>query len=375
MGWPYTTSWYFENGAAEFGTETDGGNPVQGDFPHYTELARRKMTPFVGAYCYRIQLNGAAETAYIADTDVAMAAGETSYGAFALYLSDDFALGSSNTIDIFELLDGGVLQAAIRLLDVSGTLRFQVHNNTVAGPANEVTGTTYDVPIGKWMWVELLFTQSATVSLATLFVTVEGDKTATQVATTTVGDDTSPAVDSARLGVGINASTGNTGTLLFDAYHWHDPADANVGRINAPERRWSTTTHIHAPMHVFIGPGCLENLTMIGSDLVDDGWVVVYDTDRAQTDPDRIVGILSQTAANEVVDVSGLPIRCQNGCYVELYRLGAPTATGGYGTLVHGSAVVSTATHDAPRAIVTMSPIVYGSRARVIDHGLSRPPI
>ena len=374
MGWPYTTSWYFENGAAEFGTETDGGNPLQGDFAHYTELARRKMTPFVGAYSYRIQLNGAAETAYIADTDAAVATGETTYFAFALYLSTDFALASTNTIDIWELLDNGILQAAIRLKDVSGTLTFAVHNDTAG--TDEVEGTGYVVPLGSWMWVEGLFTAGG-ASLLTLFVTREGEKTATQVATTAAGDDVQPAPDSARLGVGVNASTGNTGTLLFDAYHWHDPADVNVGRINAPERRWSTTMEIHTPMHVFIGPGCLENLTMIGSDLATtgDGWIVVYDTDRAQTDTDRIVGILTHTADNEIVDVSGLPIRCQNGCYIELYKLGAPTATGGYGTLVHASAVVGTATHDAPRAIATISPIVYGSRSRVVDHGLARPPI
>jgi len=383
MGWPYTTQWYFDNGesladgvAGAIGTATDAGSPIQLLNAHYTELAREGMQPYVGAYCMRVQLNGNAETAYITDADALLANTETNYVGFALYLSNDFALSGSNEIDIFAILDGAVLGSRVTLVVSSSTLRFQVSHE--GDGTDDVVGTTYDVPLGEWMWVELETTIDTAGSLgkSTLYVTREGEKTATTVAATagvtTIATFT--ITDGARIGVVTNAGTGNVGTLLFDAYHYHDPSDENKARINAPERRWSTTTEIHAPLHAFIGPGCIENLTMIGGEIAFDNRVVVYDTDRAQTDPDRIVAILTHSVENEVVDVSGAPIRCQNGAYVALYS-STTAADGADGTLVSNSRTGGNPTAYTTRAIIQMSPIVYGSRSRVIDYGLSRPPI
>jgi hypothetical protein len=157
--------------------------------------------------------------------------------------------------------------------------------------------------------------------------------------------------------VSVNASTGNAGTILFDAYHWDDANGSSPGRTPMPDQRWTTDVALYAPLDGFVGPGWIENLTLVSGDGAADQEVIVYDTDQAQNDDDRIVAHLHNTAANETVDVSAPRIYCQNGAYVEL---------------VEGEAVISTSNASSPRAIMQISPTYFGSRSQIVSYGLRR---
>lgn len=356
MGWPYNTQWYFENGSGdpEIGGETDGGSQL--DIAHYTELSRRGFAPFTGAYAMRVILNGAAQTAFLEDTSILMADDETAYVGFALFLSPDFALSGTTPITIFGLDDGGTVQTEVRLVNSGGVLRFEISHE----PAADVTATGYDVPIGEWMWVEFQVLQGNT-GVSTLFVTREGETTSATVAATSSANSTQPAIDGAKLGLSINAGTSHTGTMLFDAFHMHDPGDLVAARITAPSQPWRETVNVHVARHVFVGPGSLDNLTLnSGDSSTFESEIRVYDTDRAQTDPDRLVAMLHNTASRETVDVAGVPINLQNGCYVEV--------------LFSDSLVTGAVADTTPRCIATVSPRYYGSRSMISKYGLTRPP-
>ena len=362
MPWPYQAQWAFEDGTVADLSETDAGSPEQGAVVHFSELARSGHTPFIGAYCYRIQLNGNAETCFIDDTSVSLATTDDGYFAMACYLSDDFALSGNdeaNSINLINVNDGGVALSEVRLQNDSGVLRFVVTHE--GGGTDDVIGTTYTVPLGKWFWIELLVRVNTTSgALSTLWVTQEGESTATQVATTAgvTGIAGAPAPDSARVGVSINAGTGHTGTILIDSYIYSDPNGANgSGRIPMQDNRWTTSTHIHMPQHVFVGPGWVDGLTMIAGATDLNQEVILYDTDQAQNDDDRILAHLHNTAGNETVDVSAPRIFCQNGAYIELIEAGV---------------VISSSNGTTPRAIVQMSPTYFGSRSQIVQFGLRR---
>ncbi len=371
MPWPYATIWDFETGTAtEIGAITENGTPVQLDVAHYTELARKKQTPFSGAYCMRIRLNGAAETSYVTDAALDIADAETGRHAFAMFLSSDFALSGTNTITIFQVHDGGTTQAEIRLLISSSTLRFAVFNDTAG--TDQVIATTYDVPLGEWLWVELLATNDNTNGLATLYVTRKGEPRVT-VATTAGGNNATAAPDNARLGVVINGSTGNSGEILFDWFRLHDDADGNVGLTPRPEvDRWHLHRTVEVSQHVFVGPGKMTNLTLVtGGDTGDTMEARVYDTDRAETTPDRLVALLhsESTAGLEVKDLPNVPIDFQDGCYIQLLDNNAVLATSG--SVVAPSELATT----LARAIVSVEPRHWGSRSQIVQYGLKRPPI
>ena len=129
-------------------------------------------------------------------------------------------------------------------------------------------------------------------------------------------------------------------------------------RIFADVDKRAETFTMYQSGHAFVGPGVLENITLQGGDVADNV-IKVFDTDVANTNDDtNIVAYLKNTAANEVVDPSGMPVEIRRGCYVQLED---PAGT-----------VTIDSDTDSPRAVVTVNPRYYGSRSNLVRYGQKR---
>ncbi|MFZ2651277.1 MAG: hypothetical protein WA210_14340 [Burkholderiaceae bacterium] len=120
------------------------------------------------------------------------------------------------------------------------------------------------------------------------------------------------AITSAVFGaIGIDAGT-TRGWLAFDEIA------ADDARIYGYAERFPQTTMMRASGHAFVGPGTIDNISLL-SGAGTDNVVSVYDTDEAElNDATRVPVELKNTANNELVDPAGMPIRVQRGAYVQM---------------------------------------------------------
>ena len=110
MAFPFIFHANFEGGSnAEWDSEADTDGVL--DFPHYSELARSPMpnhTPFSGAYCMRVVLNGGTNDATLTEADINVGSSVTNHFAFNLLIGDDFDATVNDTLVLLELQGAGV---------------------------------------------------------------------------------------------------------------------------------------------------------------------------------------------------------------------------------------------------------------------------
>ncbi len=154
-----------------------------------------------------------------------------------------------------------------------------------------------------------------------------------------------------RLGAQDPVATMTSGVLLFDDFA-HD-SDRIFGVL--PQDRFTTGPQLLTSGHVFVGPGCIENATLLASETQNCG-LRLWDTDVANTDGienEKLLLRNTATTGGEIVDPAGVPVEFKRGCYASL--TGTPDALGPWARFKIGKAVA------------------YGSDGAIRSYGLRRP--
>ncbi|HEY6043495.1 MAG TPA: hypothetical protein VIU43_01225 [Nitrosospira sp.] len=339
MAFPFLSHCNFEDGTkGHFDSETDTGNRL--DIVHYSDLARFPglPAPWRGAYACRVDLAKSANDAYLQeDTSWDLSASGTIAFRFMLWVSKDLVMADT---DEFVVL---VLQSAGPVSEVVCAINYTTANGLRIGVGETAASQFLPLPQGRWVNVEVVATiDSGAGNDGTINLYVDGSA-ATQV---TALDQA--AITQGRFGV-IGQDAGTTaGTIIFD----HIIADdARVYPTEPGQRFADNQVLLAAGQHLFVGPGCLENISLItgGTDNVLQCW----DTDTANTnDVNRRKVDLRTSTAKEIVDPAGMPIKFLRGCYITLS---------------------GTAAAEGPTAIAKLGSVSYwGGDGPIKNYGLKR---
>lgn len=301
MTFPFVSEVNFEDGTSgSFTSETDTDSKL--DFPHYSELARTPgiAMPFRGAYAMRVDLSGGTNDAYLQeDTDWDMALAATQHWRFYLWVDPGLTMATTDEFIIWQLQSAGPISEAVLAINFTTANGFRIG-------IGETAATSFlDLPLGKWLAVEVSITLDDGASDdGTIDLWVDGGQ-ATQVASLDQA-----AIIQGRIGaMGIDVGT-TAGVILFDQVLSDD------GRIYPIADRFPETVLSTTDQHVLVGPGVIDNVTLM-SGAAQDCVVSLFDTDTANVnDASKIVTELKNTANNEVVDPAGMPVRVRRGCYV-----------------------------------------------------------
>ena len=303
MAFPYDSEGNFESGATwTDGTTVDTANRIR--FPHFSALAKVPglPAPYRGAYCMAINLAGSTTDAYIVeDTNYDAAANENRFYRFQFFLSSDTVMANNDEFNIFELLATTTTEVAV-VINFTDAAGFRIG-------VGETGGTNFQgFTLGEWHTVELdVNIDAGTANDGSIAWWLDGSP-GTTVSTLDQG-----AVTVAWIGVVDNQDAGTTaGTILFDEFY------TDSARLYPIKDRWNQTMLMTASGHAFVGPGTIENITLLAGSGTDS-IVEVWDTDTADTNEitNRVV-ILRNTAAGELVDPAGMPVRVTRGCYVSI---------------------------------------------------------
>ena len=164
----------------------------------------------------------------------------------------------------------------------------------------------------------------------------------TQVATLTTLTQAA-AIGRGVLGTQDTLAT-TTGTLYFDQFIQDD------ARLYGIPIRYPEEVYLTKSAHVFVGAGCVENVTLL-SGAGTDNVLQIFDTDVDNTlHLGRVKLELKNVTNSEMVDPAGTPVHVQRGCFVNL-------------------------TGTNPRAIVKIGWAQgYWSQGRIKQHGAKRIP-
>jgi len=300
MAFPFLAEEGFEDGTKGVfdGTETDTGARLE--IRSYRDLARlgRRVAPWRGAYCMEVDLGISTAEASLIDPDVNIALDGETFVDFMLYVSKDIVMAEDDQFTIFQLLQSSTAEGVI-------AIKYTAATGVQIGIGETSATVLASLSLGKWVHVRLNIVLDAgggNDGSLTLFLDD------TQVAT--VGSLDQGAITDAKLGV-IGQDAGTTkGFVLFDDYHQDDAA------LFRPHERFPQALLFTKSGHAFVGPGLITLVQLIsgaGTDCV----VTVYDTDRAETDPDKIVERLANASDNETL-ASASAFDVQRGCYVVL---------------------------------------------------------
>jgi hypothetical protein len=307
VAFPYLSENGFETGTlGHFDTKVDTETRL--DFPHYSELARipGASSPFRGAYCMRVKLenDGSPADAYVQETgswDTA-ADGTAIYFRFAFYVSSNIVMANNDEFGIFQLW------SSTNTVEGGAFINYTTANGLRIGIGETAATSFKPLTTGVWHQLELGFTlDNAGSNDGTIDAWLDGGAF-TQVASLDQGAITSGVVGV----VGQDAGT-TTGFILFDEIVADDT------RVYGIVDRFTSEINLTASGHVFVGDGCVENVSL-KSGAGTDNVLTVYDTDTAYTnDPMNAKVELKNTANNELVDPAGTPIYTfRRGCYVAL---------------------------------------------------------
>lgn len=333
MAFPWIFESNFETGtASEWDSESDTGSLL--DFPHYSTLSTipGAPVPYRGAYCMRIQMGDTNDHTLI-EGDIDIADNGTSYFRWYLFAGNDVTATADDTFNIFELQQaGGTNEMVVGMRITTATDLLEIGIGDATAPTSFVS-----FPRNKWVCVELLATPSTTgAGVLTLFL----DET--QVATLT-GLTQAAAIGRGVLGTQDTLAT-TTGTLYFDQFIQDD------ARLYGIPIRYPEEVYLTKSAHVFVGAGCVENVTLL-SGAGADNVLQVFDTDVNNTlHLGRVKLELKNVTNSEMVDPAGTPVHVQRGCFVNL-------------------------TGTNPRAIVKIGYAQgYWSQGRIKQHGAKRIP-
>ena len=343
MAFPFIYENSFENSVTPFGADSETDTESQLDVAHYSELARYpwpRCAPFSGAYALRAVLSGGTADAFVLEGDVDIAVNVGRYAAFNIWISPTFTGTANDTVNIFEAQSTGPA------VEATFGLRIVATTNVINFGIGETAPTSWGaaaIERGVWYTVELfidLDNPAAGDGTIDLYVTKHGEPASTSVFAAQVGSLVQAAVIQGVLGVQDHLAT-TTGVILFDNFKFDD------ARIYPQTRRYDDTYLLTQSSHAFVGPGVVDNITLMsgaGTDCV----VSLYDTDTADTnDPTTLHAELKNTANNELVDPAGMPVDIVRGCYV-------------------------TMSGTNPRALVKVCRQKCYSDALVRDHGMRR---
>ncbi len=308
MAFPWTFEENFETGTlGSFDSESDTGGLL--DFPHFSTLAAipRMGLPFRGAYCARV-ICGDTNDHTVTGLAMNIADAGTEWARFYLYIHENFAATADDIFNIFEWQStSDVVEACISLQITAATDLVGI----AIADGTEASSGFVILPKNQWLAIEALFTVDVTPGtdgVLTLFV----DGSQTQTVT---GHNQSLAITHGVLGTQNTAAT-TTGVLLFDQFIFDDL------QVYPFARRFQENVLVTKDQHVFLGPGMINNVTLLGPDNAD-GILTIYDTDDANTnDASNIIAELRNTAGDEVVDPAGMPARVTRGAYVTLSGTG-----------------------------------------------------
>lgn len=300
-------AWLFEsNFEAGDASEWDGGETDTGsllDFPHYTTLAAIPGggLPFRGAYCMRV-VCGDTNPHTVDDGDIDIADNATAFVRFYLYIDNGFAATADDTFNIFEFQQaGGTIEASLSLKIIAATDVVSIS----LGDGIVSTETFFEISKGVWHAIEMKM-KADLDDAGTLDLWVDGGDALISL----TGLDNAAGVGLGVLGTQDTDAT-TTGTLLFDQFVFDD------AQIYPFKRRFVENVLVTKDQHLFFGNGRIENISLL-SGAATDNVVSIYDTDAADTnDASNIVAELKNTsAANELVDPAGMPVRVTRGAYV-----------------------------------------------------------
>lgn len=338
MAFPFTFEENFELGTkGDFDTESDTGGLL--DFPHYSALAGipGMEVPFRGAYCMRI-VCGDTNDHTLQEGDLNIADTGTEWLRFYLFISNDFAATADDIFNIFEWQStSNVVEACISLQITAATNQVDI----AIADGTEASSNFNLISKGVWHSIEAK-NNTETNATGTLDLIVDGS-TLTQLTSI----DSSLAITHGLLGTQNTEST-TTGTLLFDQFIFDED------QIFPIARRFPETLTLLKSGHVFVGPGKINNITLVSSgDGTADSVAELWDTDTAdRNDISSMKARLANTAASEIVDPAGMPVDITRGAYVRI--------------------TVGTADAEGPKAIVQIGHASAYSRGRIKDYGIKR---
>lgn len=312
MALPYIFSANFEQGdSSEWDSDTDTGSKL--DFPHYKTLAGidGMEVPYTGAYCMRIQNSGTAE-ASVTEGDVDIADTVTRYCRFNFYIHTDFAATADDTIPLIEFQGTAAAvrkSMGIRYTNSTGALQW------VVGDAAPDQASTDTIRTGVWYTVELEVTISTVGAGAiNLYVTAEGDTPSTTAVASETGITSTGAVLQAVLGVHDPEAT-TTGTFLYDNFDFDNERLWPIERFTDNRLMWQNG-------HAFLGTGTVESFSFTSTTAAQEARL--YDTDSAENYAGKLIGIVRNSAADETVDLTWVPVDFKSGCYVTIASTADP---------------------------------------------------
>ena len=341
MAFPYDIHANFEDGTrGVFDATTDTSSKLS--IAHYSDLARTPgyAAPFRGAYCMRVDLGIAVDTndAYIREDDNDLAVNATSNLRFYLKV-DNMVFGDTDELIIFAARSAAAYEFVV-------SINFTTANGLRIGVGNETAAQLTALTQGVWHLVDLTINIDSGANNGDINWRIDG------VAQTAVTGLTQIATTNMRLGAQDPVATMTSGVLLFDDFVLNDDGRA-FGIL--PQDRFSDGVVLLASGHVFVGPGCIENATLLAGETADCG-LRLWDTDVANTDGienEKLLLRNTGTTGGEIVDPAGVPVEFKRGCYASL--TGTADALGPWARLKIGSAVA------------------YGSDGAIRSYGLRRP--
>jgi hypothetical protein len=340
VSYPFLTETNFETGTlGSFDAEEDGDGKLS--FPHYSDLARRPgiAMPYRGAYCMQIDVSGGTAAAYVQETgswDLTAGSG-TIYHRYMVWVDPNIVMATTNEFAIFQFWSStSTVEAGIYI-------NYTTANGYRIGIGEASASSFLPLTLGKWNAVETFFEPKGS-SASTIDLWLNG------ASATQVGSFTSANITSGVLGtMGLDAGT-SRGIILFDS------VIADDLQIYPPTIRFEETVLLTMSGHAFVGPGVLDNVTLLSS-ATADCVVSVYDTDVGNTDDaGNRKAVLRNTAGThgEIVDPAGMPVPLRRGCYITIS--GSTDAAG-------------------PMALANIKPhVAWGSDGAIRNYGLRRRP-
>jgi len=281
---------------------------------HYSTLAQHGFAPYSGAYCMHVNYSAATNNAYIGDSAIACADGETIWVRFNMYIDSRVATDSTVT-DAVKILD---FQSAASASIVSFGMNINASTDSIFWQVtDETTGTTSDTlaaELDTWNTIEIklnIQTAAATGEIE-LYVTPEGKEPSSSVTIQSTLNQATAAVTKGLFGItGIAATT--RGQVLFDNFYQSGPS-GSPARIYPDKDRFAVTRTVTRSGHVFLGQGTVEQVQ------VTDGGsgasaIEIYDTDTSQTFIDSKRLALFAATAGSTESSGDSPFDVVRGCY------------------------------------------------------------
>ena len=360
MPYPYTALWTFDDApvlAATTRVDSDLLNIIRFEnstsdaggklsFPSYIDLAGMPghPMPFRGSKVFKVDTLANTTIARIRDTEFVPTTQDTETVTvrLALYIDPSLNKGGAadDTIEFLQFSSAGANELELGVIDRAGDAGGDYAITTRDGAG----GTDIETPVqaGQWVMIEVVFAVHSGGGTADIFVDgIAGAQLALTGLTLTQMNLGAPRMTDWGAG---------TGYLLFDQFGIDVRANASAKRIDRPKDRFPQTMHVITNQHVFVGPGWIEDLTLVGGQTADN-FLRVYDTNIVDAgvlneDDIRIELRVTSSTNGEIINASQAPIYFRHGAYLAFSDSSGESTSSGFG----------------PRAIVKLGKCIgYGS--------------